>query len=296
MAKEILTEDVDRIKELSIKVLGNADIDDIKRLGGLTNHTYKVTLQNGAQYVFRIPGEGTEELICREDERVSTKLACKLGIDSPMLYFGDNGEKVTLYIENARTMDAESLREDKAIVDVAHVFRRLHTCGENTGVPFEVFDMAKSYEDIIYSNNVSMFDDYEQVKEKIFRLKGEIDENGAVPTVPCHNDSLCENWVYSGDRLYLIDWEYAGMNDGMWDLADVSIEAGYSKENDELLLLSYFGQAPDELQRKRFIANKLYLDYLWSLWGKTRVPYDGDFMEQYALERYLRLKKNLQEI
>jgi len=86
------------------------------------------------------------------------------------------------------------------------------------------------------------------------------------------------------------------MNDGMWDLADVSIEADYSKENDELLLRSYFGKEPDELERKRFIANKLYLDYLWSLWGKTRVPYDGDFMEQYALDRYLRLKKNLEQI
>ena len=296
MAKEVLVEDVEKIKELALKVLGTDAIGDVARLGGMTNHTYKVTMQNGAQYVFRIPGEGTEELICRGDERVSTELACKLGIDSPMLYFGENGEKVTVYIENALTLDAGSLRKDKAIEDVAHIFRRLHTCGVDTGVPFEVFDMAKSYEDIIYANNVSMFDDYEQVKQRIFTLKGEIDAKGAAAPVPCHNDSLCENWVYSGDRLYLIDWEYAGMNDGMWDLADVSIEADYSKENDELLLRSYFGKEPDELERKRFIANKLYLDYLWSLWGKTRVPYDGEFMEQYALDRYLRLKKNLEQI
>ena len=296
MAKEVLVEDVEKIKELALKVLGTDAIGEVARLGGMTNHTYKVTMQNGAQYVFRIPGEGTEELICRGDERVSTELACKLGIDSPMLYFGENGEKVTVYIENALTLDAGSLRKDKAIEDVAHIFRRLHTCGVDTGVPFEVFDMAKSYEDIIYANNVSMFDDYEQVKQRIFTLKGEIDAKGAVAPVPCHNDSLCENWVYSGDRLYLIDWEYAGMNDGMWDLADVSIEADYSKENDELLLRSYFGKEPDELERKRFIANKLYLDYLWSLWGKTRVPYDGEFMEQYALDRYLRLKKNLEQI
>jgi len=206
MAKEVLVEDVEKIKELALKVLGTDAIGDVARLGGMTNHTYKVTMQNGAQYVFRIPGEGTEELICRGDERVSTELACKLGIDSPMLYFGENGEKVTVYIENALTLDAVSLRKDKAIEDVAHIFRRLHTCGVDTGVPFEVFDMAKSYEDIIYANNVSMFDDYEQVKQRIFTLKGEIDAKGAAAPVPCHNDSLCENWVYSGDRLYLIDW------------------------------------------------------------------------------------------
>ena len=94
-------------------------------------------------------------------------------------------------------------------------------------------------------------------------------------------------------RLYLIDWEYAGMNDGMWDLSDVSIEASYSEEEDDLLLEDYFGRKPTVTDKKHFLANKIYVDYLWTLWAKTRVPYSGQDMEDWASERYARMKDNI---
>ena len=112
--------------------------------------------------------------------------------------------------------------------------------------------------------------------------------------VPCHNDPLCQNWIQSDDVLYLIDWEYAGMNDGFWDLAAVSIEAGYTEQMDESLLKNYLnGRCADQTERKRFLAAKLFVDYLWTLWAKTRVPFDGQPMEDWAQERYKRLKENM---
>jgi len=108
--------------------------------------------------------------------------------------------------------------------------------------------------------------------------------------VPCHNDPLCENWVEGDGRMYLIDWEYAGMNDGMWDVADVSIEAGFDGECDRLLLAAYLGREPELADEKHFLASKIYVDYLWTLWAKARVPYDGQPMEDWAVERYTRLK------
>ena len=179
-------------------------------------------------------------------------------------------------------------------MDVANIFHTLHTSNVDTGVKFEVFEMAKSYEDIISKYNVAMYEDYHDVKAKVMKIKAMVDAASTIQKVPCHNDSLCENWIYGKDRLYLIDWEYAGMNDGLWDLADVSIEADYSEANDDLLLASYFGRTPTSVEKHRFIANKLYLDYLWTLWGKTRVPFDGQPMEEYALQRYIRLKKNIE--
>ena len=101
------------------------------------------------------------------------------------------------------------------------------------------------------------------------------------------------NLVHSASGLKLIDWEYAGMNDGIWDLADVSIEGVFTPENDELLLTEYLGSKPDQNEYKHFLANKIYVDYLWTLWAKTRVPYDGQPMEDWAVERYARLKDNL---
>ena len=292
--REIIEDDIQPIHDLIDKVLNRNDISMIKRLGGLTNHSYKVELEDGSQYVVRLPGVGTEELINRNDEKVSTELACSLGIDAKLLYFGEDGAKVTEYIKDARTLDALGLREEKTIKDVANIFKTLHSCHQDTHVPFEVFDMAKGYEDIISSYHVEMYDDYLDIKNKVMKIKEKVDQDSVIEKVPCHNDSLCENWVY-GDRLYLIDWEYAGMNDGMWDLADVSIEADYSEENDDLLLESYLGKKPTLIEKQRFIANKLYLDYLWTLWGKTRVPFDGQEMEDYAYNRYVRLKENLKK-
>lgn len=294
MAKQIETKDISVVKELLQKVAGKSEYAEIERMGGLTNRTYKVMFAEGDQYIVRIPGEGTEKMIVRGDERVSTELACDLEIDAKLLYFGEDGAKVTEFIEDAVTMSAETMREKENIKEATVIFRKLHTCGVDTKVPFEVFDMAKSYEKIIFSNNVDMFDDYEEIKITVMKIKAEVDSMCDIRKVPCHNDALCENWVKSGyGRMYLIDWEYAGMNDGLWDLAEVSIEAAYGHSHDELFLTEYFGKEPSDADWKHFLANKLYVDYLWTLWAKTRVPFDGQPMEDWAEERYERLKKNI---
>ena len=187
------------------------------------------------------------------------------------------------------------MREDKRIRQAARLLKTLHGSGEDTGVKFEVFDMAAGYEKIIEENGVYMYPDYAQIKASVMDIKAQVDETCEIKKVPCHNDPLCENWVVSGDddRMYLIDWEYAGMNDGIWDLADISIEGVYTAENDELLLTEYLGKKPDQNEYRHFLASKLYVDYLWTLWAKTRVPYDGQPMEDWAQERYERLKDNL---
>lgn len=293
MAREIVKEDLKKVINLLQKVMGVEKYQKIERMGGLTNHTYHVTMDGGEEYVVRIPGEGTEEMIVRSDEKTSTKLACDLGIDAELVYFSDDGSKITKYISNAVTMSAEMLHKEEYIEQMAQIFRKLHTCGVDTGVPFEVFDMAADYEKIIFNKKVSMYDDYQEMKAEVMKIKADIDTADKIFKVPCHNDALCENWVEGDGHLYLIDWEYAGMNDGMWDLADVSIEAGYDEAHDLLFLTKYLGHEPGAFERKHFLANKIYVDYLWTLWAKARVPYDGQPMEDWAAERYARLKENI---
>ena len=291
-----LERDKQAAQALLQKALGRTDAAEFTRMGGLTNRTYHAVFQDGAEYVVRIPGEGTEEMISRRDEEVSTRLACKLGIDAELLYFGENGAKVTAYIPGAVTMSAPAMREPQHIREAADILRRLHRSGEDTGIPFEVFSMAASYEKIIADKQVPMFSYYAEVKAEVMAAKRQIDAACDIVPVPCHNDVLCENWVVSdAGKMYLIDWEYAGMNDGIWDVADLSIEAVYDHALDEVLLRAYLGREPETMDWKHFLANKLYVDYLWTLWAKARVPYDGQPMEDWAAERYARLKKNLLE-
>ena len=292
MKKLLDSKDVKRVRELICTVFGKQDILDIQRMGGLTNRTYLTTLESG-QYVVRIPGEGTEQLINRRDEKVSTELACQIGIDTKLYLFDENtGEKVTSYIENSQTMHPESIRTTENIILVAKTLKCLHESGVDTQVPFDVIDMAESYEKIILENGGYLYDDYHVVKEYINQVKNDYLPN--VTKTPCHNDPLCENWILQNEEhMYLIDWEYAGMNDPMWDVADVSIEAEFDHDMDTLLLNSYLGRGADEKEWEAFLINKVLIDYLWSLWGKTRAVYDGEEMEQYALDRYIRMKNNM---
>ena len=299
LERQIEEKDLPVVKELLAKAGKENDYSNIERLGGMTNHSYKVTLNDGEELLVRIPGEGTEKMINRLDERKSTELACKLGIDSELLYFGDEGTKVMKFISNPQPIDASIMRQDKIIKQAAEIFHRLHTCGVDTGVRFEVFEMADLYEKIIRDGGVAFYNDYDEIKNTVMQIKSVVDSVFKAPKVPCHNDCLVANWIISGDqKLYLVDWEYSGMNEAMWDLSCLSIEAEFGKDEDDKLLTAYYGAENKTVgveEKKRFIAAKLYVDYLWTLWGLTRVPFDGDFMQKYADERYERLKKNINE-
>ena len=294
LLREIVKEDLPIVRRL-LTTIGRDDAYlSIDRLGGMTNHSYKVVLRDGEELLVRIPGEGTEEMINRLDERKSTKLACKLKIDSELLYFGDDGTKVMKFIHDPQLMSEEVLRKKENLLQAAEVFRKLHTCGIDTGVRFEVFEMAELYEKLIKKYEVAFYSDYLEVKKTVFDIKNEVDGKIHSTKVPCHNDSLVDNWVLDGNgKLYLIDWEYSGMNEAMWDLSCLSIEADYSNKDDDELLRAYFERNFTLDEKKYFIATKLYVDYLWTLWGLTRIPYDGQFMQEYADNRYDRLKKNI---
>lgn len=294
LVRSVIGDDIPRIKELLTLANRDESYIEIKRLGGMTNHSYKVTLKTGEELLVRIPGEGTDKMINRLDERKSTELACKLGIDSELLYFGNDGTKVMSFIRELYPMSEEIMRKKENILQAARIFYKLHTSGVDTGVRFEVFEMADLYEKIIRDSNVPFYDDYEEVKSIVMSIKALMDKNNGALRVPCHNDSLVANWILDRTgKLYLIDWEYSGMNEPMWDLSCLSIEANYTNHEDRVLLDAYYGRTATADEKERFIATKLYVDYLWTLWGLTRVPFDGEFMQEYANRRYERLKINI---
>ena len=295
LVRKIEENDIPELKSILLKVFNDDSYKDIKRLGGMTNHSYKITRNDGKEYLVRIPGEGTEEMINRQDERKSTELACKLGIDTKLLYFDDDGHKVMDFICDPQDITEETLCKKENIDQIAKIFKTLHTCGVDTGVKFEVFEMADLYEKIIINANVKVYDDYNDIKNTIMNIKHNFDAVKKPVKVPCHNDSLIGNWVMDKNgKLYLVDWEYSGMNEFMWDLSCLSIEMNYNDEQDDYFLKAYYGRDVSLDEKMRFVASKLYVDLLWTLWGLTRVPYDGEFMQEYADNRYNRLKKNLE--
>lgn len=265
------------------------------RLGGLTNFNYKVDLP-GESFVVRYPGNGTEGLINRYEEYLSTKLTNEISIDAENIYFDPStGIKVSRYIEDAVTLNSNTIKEPENMKLIAELFHKLHNCNKSIPVIFDVFEKIVEYEKLLQSESVDYFwEDYKEVKEEIYSLEN-LYKSFGVRSVMCHNDPLCENFVRGKDRMYLVDWEYAGMNDPMWDLADVFIEGNFSEDQEALFNEFYFKGKPSYQEEQRILMNKVFLDFLWSLWGKQRYACGEDLLE-YANERYKRTKENLRKL
>ena len=117
-------------------------------------------------------------------------------------------------------------------------------------------------------------------------------EASPIPLSPCHNDPWPANFLDAGGRLYIIDWEFSGMNDPMWDLGDLSVEAGFGPEQDGVMMEAYYGAAPQALY-SRLALYKAMSDLLWALWGLIQHANDNprnDFLT-YALGRLRRCKR-----
>jgi thiamine kinase-like enzyme len=151
--------------------------------------------------------------------------------------------------------------------------------------------MIDEYKALLASKGATLPDGYDDVQRQAETVRTALSA-APVPLAPCHCDPLCENFLDTGTQMFIIDYEYAGNNDPMWDLGDLSVEGEFAGEQDEALLRAYFGKDPPPDQRGRMIAYKALCDLLWTLWGVIQHvngnPAD-DFWA-YAVGRFERCK------
>jgi thiamine kinase-like enzyme len=107
---------------------------------------------------------------------------------------------------------------------------------------------------------------YDDVVDAARPVRTALDRNPR-DLAPCHCDPLCENFLDSGERMWIVDWEYSGMNDPLWDLGDLSVEAGFTTAQDLELMRAYCAGEPAESDFGRMVIYKAMCDLLWTLWG-----------------------------
>ena len=140
-----------------------------------------------------------------------------------------------------------------------------------------------------------MYEGYEDHREKVLRLEDYLNKLG-VSIKPCHNDLVAENFLKAEDgTIYLIDWEYSGMNDPMWDIAALFLENNFSEENQDYFLSHYFNGNEPENARKKIFVYQILMDWLWSLWTVIKEA-QGDDFGTYGVDRYTRAIENLKKI
>lgn len=274
--------------------IGGDEITSIEALAGLTNRNYKVEVR-GQEYAVRIPGKGTEQYINRHDEKVNSEITSRLGINPEVIFFDEKtGLKIAEYIPEAETLNPETGKREENLIQIAGIFQKLHTSGETFNARFDVFEKITEYETILANLKGNVFNGHEEVKRQVLELKAYYQSLNVTP-VPCHNDPLAENFVKSGEKkMYLIDWEYSGMNDPLWDITAYIIEAELSPAEERLLVLEYFNGTISDEKNRQLLLNKIFLDFLWTIWALMKAAAGEDF-ESYALNRFNRSKDNLKE-
>ncbi len=285
---------IEQVRNSLIEGLGVSenDIKEILPVGGMTNKNYKAFVNDKA-YIIRIPGAGTSSMINRKYEMINSQLAAKKGIDAKILFFDEeSGVKIAELIEGAETLNQATAKKKENMELVVGVLRTLHNSDMPMENRFNVFEKIEDYENIVKNVNGILFEDYEETKERVLKLEKILEEYG-MEIKPCHNDTVPENFVKDiNERIFLIDWEYSGLNDPMWDLAAHSIECDFSEDDEELFLDIYFNNSIEEKHKIRILIYKICQDFLWSIWTVLKEA-QGDDFGTYGIDRYNRGKKNL---
>ncbi len=250
--------------------------------GGLTNENFLVEA-GGERYVMRLPGTSTELLsIDRVNEAYNARAAASTGIGPAVLEHIPQHNIMVLEFIEGPTMSAPALQSAPMARRMAESFKRLHAA-PRFSKDFDMFRLIEEYLRIVGEHGVRIPSDY---RERL-RLVAEIERAvrvGTLPSVSCHNDLLCENFIDDGQCLRIVDYELSGNNDPCFDLGNTAQEASFDDELRAGLCEAYFGR-PDSQQLARMNLFALMSDVGWTLWGAIQArisTLDFDFTDYYT--------------
>lgn len=251
---------------------------------GMTNRSFLFNV-GSKRYIMRIPGEGTDKLINRREEAVVYEAIKNQNICDNIVYLNPkNGYKVTEFLEGARNCDASN-RAD--VQKCMRFLRAFHEKKLKVGHTFDIYQQIEFYESL-FENNQSIYRDYEQVKRNVYELKNFIGRHKKEFCLT-HIDAVPDNFLLVKDggneRIKLIDWEYAGMQDPDVDLAMFSIYALYNKEEIDSLIDSYYVEGCSKETRLKIYCYISTCGLLWSNWCEFKRISGVEFGE-YALRQY----------
>jgi thiamine kinase-like enzyme len=259
------------------------EIVDIKNLkAGMTNRSFAFSI-GGKSYIFRLPGEGTEQLINRKQEQEVYSVIKNLDISDKVIYFDENtGYKITEFFKGARNTDAHN-REDIEIS--MNVLRKFHQSGLQVGHSFDIDSEIFRYFVLCNERNAIRYSDNDETLKKMKHLI-EIVKSMNVPKTLCHIDSNPDNYIRLTDgSVRIIDWEYAGMCDPVMDISMYAIYSYYSKSEMDTLLKIYLQREPDDNEKARLYIYAALGGYLWALWTEYKQSFGVEFGD-YGMKMY----------
>src|SRR4051812_33939282 len=272
------------------------DADDLAAsllAGGLTNRNYRVdTAQR--RVVVRLSSDQAALLaIDRHAEWANSVAAADAGVAPAVLAYVPSESALVIEWIDAQTLTAADLDDSRALEAVAATCRQLHAGPEFTG-EFDMFALQRRYLDLVTSNGYRLPPSYLDFMPQVDRVRRAVAARPVAP-VPCHNDLLAANILRDDNRLWFIDFEYAGNGDPFFELGNLWSEAHLGPDRLAELVAAYSGgELPAKTARARLYG--LMSDYGWTLWASIQdatSELDFDFWS-WGLEKYERAMAELQ--
>ena len=250
------------IREVPGWSAGNVEVTPIA--AGITNRNFRVDV-DGSAYVVRLPGADTDLLgIDREAEHQAALAAAAAGVGPEVVAFlPEPGVLVTRFVGGAN-IPAEDLRRAEVLERVVESIRRFHACPPIPAT-FPVFRIVEGYRDVAASRGIRVPEEYRDAHAVATEIEHAF-RAAPAPELTCHDDLLNANLLLDGDHVWLVDFEYAGVGDPWFDLANFSINNDLDDAARELLLGRYFGEV-GETHRARLGLMRIVSDLREAMWG-----------------------------
>ena len=256
--------------------------------GGITNHNFLVEA-DGERFVLRIGGSGTELLgIDRAAEHAAALAAAAIGVGPDVVAFVEpEGSLVTRFVAGG-PVPPEEIRRPDTLSEVAALLRRVHD-GPAFPARFDSFRVVETYAETGSAHGVPPPAAYTRANSIAKRIERTL---GRRPEQPCHNDLLNANFIRSSEGIRIVDWEYAGMGDRFFDLANFAVNNELGEGEEELLLALYAGELRDEelrhLRLMRFMSD--FREAMWGVVQQAVSNIDFDF-ETYSRQHFDRMEQ-----
>jgi thiamine kinase-like enzyme len=274
-------------------VIGRPEGEPAALDGGLTNRNFRVRA-GGDDVVVRLPGKDTELLgIDRVAEREATAAAARAGVGPEVVAFLTAPPCLVTRFLPGRPLTPEELRAPPLLEQVAAALRAFHA-GPPLPSSFDAFAIVDAYRATAQAHGAPIPERFGELIAGAQAIRSALRGPEHAP-VPCHNDLLTANFLYDGERVRIVDWEYAGVGDRYFDLGNLSVNNGFAEADDERLLAAYW---KSECTPRRFAALRLMRimsDFREGMWGVVQTAIsalDFDFVA-YGEEHLARVADGL---
>jgi len=259
--------------------------------GGITNVNFIAEDASG-KYVVRVGEDIPVHQIMRFNELAASRAAHAAGV-SPEVVHAEPGALVLRYVQG-RTFAPEDVREWRNLERILPLVQRCH-CGiperlRGPALVFWVFHVIRDYAATLHEDGSRMTAELPRLLECADRLRREV---GPIDLVFGHNDLLAANFIDDGERIWLVDWDYAGFNSPLFDLGGLASNNELTVDQETWMLENYFEQPLGEALRRRYRAMKcasLLRESMWSMVSELHSELDFDYVA-YTTENLARFER-----